>query len=311
MRTNHDGSARDYPDEYITIDQSVKLGPGPATVAYNRLIQLGLFQLYPHLEAVNQRQRVMWYHSINDLRDYGFAQDRPIKELSKEKIIIAAQLAASFTLAVGKKEPTAAPVHLVAAFLALQKRDVADLAITVCFESNRSIQTTANVAKHQPKQVSKLSSHTVLDSNEALKSDKKRSATVIDLTEDESLPIKRTKREAAPVIDLTLEEEPHQGGSRVADAHQYQDLLKALTGKHIRSKYLGVRVQVNQSVLLSEKSEWEVWHRQSKEAYRAQKVGTQRRPRRYPANRQNRRGAGRSLGWRSLSRRERFDPGQT
>ena len=130
-----------------------------------------------------------------------------------------------------------------------------------------------------------------------------------DLTEDESLPIKRTKREAAPVIDFTLDEETGQGGSRVADAHQYQDLLKVLTGKHVRSKYLGVRVQINQSVLLSEKSEWEVWHRQSREAYRAQKVSTERRPRRYPVKRQSRRGAERSLSWGSRSRRERFDLG--
>lgn len=311
MRTNHDGSAREYPDEYITIHQSVRLEPGSATVAYDRLIQLGLFQLYPHLEAVNQRRRVMWYHSINDLRDYGFAQGRPIKELSKEKIIIAAQLADSFIPAVGGKDFESAPVHLIAAFLALQRRDVADLAMSVCFEPDRFIQATINVAKQCPKHVSKLTLHTVsdpwIDSNEPLKSNKKRPATVIDLTDDEPLPAKRTGKEATPVIELTSEEESDKSSSKVADARQYENLVIALTGKHIRLQYLSARVQVNQSVLLTERSEWEEWHGQSREAYRAQKVYTERRPRRHLVKQENRRNAERSLDWRGSDRRKRFD----
>ncbi|KAI6827022.1 hypothetical protein KC340_g1500 [Hortaea werneckii] len=276
MQTNRDGSAREYPDEYITIYRSVNLGPGSATVAYDRLIQLGLFQLYPHLEAVNQRRRVMWYHSINDLREYGFAQERPFKELSKEKLVIASQLAASFTPAVGDEEFGSAPIHLIAAMLALQKRNSADFALSVYFESDRSIQTTANAAEQPPKHVSKLSLHTVtdpwIDCNEPFKSNKKRSATVIDLTEDKPSPAKRIKKEAIAVIDLTLEQEPDRSNSKVADARQYEDLVIALTGKHIRLQYPSARVQVNQSVLLAERSEWEVWHRQSREAYRAQKA---------------------------------------
>lgn len=313
MRTNHDGSAREYPDEYITIYQSVKLGPGSATVAYDRLIQLGLFQLYPHLEAVNQRRRVMWYHSINDLRDYGFAQDRRIKELSKEKIIIAAELAASFTPAVGNKEFGTAPIHLIAAMLALQKRDLADHSITSL--SLQPSQVTANVAKQHPKHVSKLKLVEVtdpwIDSNDPPKSNTKRSATVIDLTEDEPLPAKRAKRNAIPVIDLTLEEEPDRSNSKVADAQQYEDLVIALTGKHIRLQYPGAKVQVNQSVLLAERSEWEVWHRQSREAYRAQKVYKRRRPRGCPVQREDRRGAERKLDRRGPDRRRRFDDGST
>ncbi|KAI7158851.1 hypothetical protein KC349_g4525 [Hortaea werneckii] len=315
MRTNHDGSAREYPDEYITINQSVKLGSGSATVAYDRLVQLGLFQLCPHLEAVNQRRRVMWYHSINDLREYGFAQDRPIKELSKEKIITAAQLAASFTPAVGNKEFGSAPIRLIAAMLALQKRNSANLASSVYFESDRSIQITANAAEQPPKHVSTLNLHTFMDpwvvSNEPPKSNKKRSTTVIDLTEDKPSPPKRTKRQAIPVIDLTLEEEPDRSSPKVADARQYEDLVTALTGKHIRLHYLSVRVQVNQSVLVAERSEWEVWHRQSREAYRAQKVYEERRPRRYSVRREYRRGAESNLDRRDLDRRRRFDDGST
>ncbi|GAB1733623.1 hypothetical protein NU195Hw_g2305t1 [Hortaea werneckii] len=313
MRTKHDGSARDYPDEYITIHQSVILGPGSTTVAYDRLIQLGLFQLYPHLEAVNQRRRVMWYHSINDLREYGFAVGRPIKELSKEKIIIAAQLAASFTPAIGNKYLSSAPIHLVAAFLALQKRNVAELAVSVYFEWDRTIPRTANVARQHSKHNSKLSLPTPADSeinsNEPLKSGKKRAASVIDLTEDEPSPAKRSKRISTPVVDLTLDEEPDYEGSRVADARQYQDLLNALAGKRFRLQYLGASVQINQSVLLPERGEWEAWHRQSREAYRAQKVYTERMPRRYSVKRGNRRGAERSLGWTSRSRWRRFDLG--
>ncbi|RMY32133.1 hypothetical protein D0866_06818 [Hortaea werneckii] len=316
MRTNYDGSAREYADEYITIYQSVKLGPGSATVAYDRLIQLGLFQLYPHLEAVNQRRRVMWYHSINDLRDYGFGPDRPIKELSKEKINIAVELAASFTPAVGNKENGAAPIHLIAAFLALQKRGLADHAILSFFESIQHSQITANVvAKQHPKHVSRPTFHTVtdpwIDSNGPLKSNKKRSATVIDLTEDKPSPAKRIKKEAIPVIDLTLEQEPVRSSSKVADARQYEDLVMALTGKHIRLQYPSERVQVNQSVLIAERSEWEVWHRQSREAYRAQKVYTHGRPRGYPVQREDRRGAERKLDRRGPDRRRRFDDGST
>ncbi|GAB1742954.1 hypothetical protein NU219Hw_g8654t1 [Hortaea werneckii] len=305
MRTNHDGSARDYPDEYITIHQSVSLGPGSATVAYDRLIQLGLFQLYPHLEAVNQRRRVMWYHSINDLRDYGFTPDRPIKALSKEKIIIAARLAASFTPALGHQESEAAPIPLIAAILALQKRDFADLGFSVYFESDRSIQTPANAAQQYPKHVSKQSSNATSGSN------RKRSAAVIDLTEDEPSPAKRAKREAIPVIDPTVEEHLDRSASKVEDARQYEDLVMALAGKHIRLQHLGARVEVNQSVISAEKSEWEVWHRQSREAHRAQKVYTERTPRRHHVKRENRRGAGRNLDRRGSERRKRFGDGST
>ena len=315
MRTNHDGSAREYPDEYITIHQSVKLGPGSATVAYDRLIELGLFRLYPHLEAVNQRRRVMWYHSINDLREYGFGPDRSIKELPKVKIVIAAQLAASFTPAVGNKEFGTAPIHLIAAMLALQKRNSANLALSVCFESDRSIQVTANVAKHHPKVASQTSlrspSNPRLDSNEPLKSNKKRSATVIDLTEDEPSPPKRTKRQAIPVIDLTPEEEPYRSRSKVADARHYEDLVTALTGKQIRLQHLSAKVQVNQAVLRAERSEWEVWHRQSREDFRAQNVNEGRRPRRYLVRRESRRGVEGSLDRGGSERRRRFDDGST
>jgi len=135
LHNRSDDSVRNYEGVYMSTT-SVHVGEGSRYVPYETLIEKGLFELYPELRVVTQRRNVRLHLTVTDLREYWFATERP---LADEKVGVAARLAAAFSpVAAGDMKETL-PMHLVAWFLALQKRSTEDPALSRCVD-RRSVQ---------------------------------------------------------------------------------------------------------------------------------------------------------------------------
>ena len=105
----------------------VVLGEKSSKASYQSLIDAGLLQLYPELDAANDRRDPRLNLTTVDLRAFWF---RSTSKLTATEILIATRVASRF-IAV-KKGADGSNTHLLTWLLAMKRRDTDDDALKAC-----------------------------------------------------------------------------------------------------------------------------------------------------------------------------------
>jgi hypothetical protein len=137
-RERKDGSLYEYRHE-LAITTSLIPGEGSTYARYESLVAQNLHELHPVLGTINDRHRPRLNIATEDLREFGFTE---AFDLSNRKISVAMQLALNFVPHATGRDNTDSDensTHLLAWFLSLQKRSIADPALKMWIDQHTDI----------------------------------------------------------------------------------------------------------------------------------------------------------------------------
>ena len=95
LRSPGEGFVRTYADHWVAISPVV-LGTGSWNAESENLIRNGLYELYPHIEAANERKDPRPHLTTQDLRKYFFRSDVSVEPITRETLDAAERVGMCF-----------------------------------------------------------------------------------------------------------------------------------------------------------------------------------------------------------------------
>lgn len=298
MRCCKDGSARCYEHEWLTTSY-VTLGEGSSYARYDKRLKSKLFQLHPALGVTAEGARVRWFLAVRVLRGYGFCEEYA---LTDEKIALAVKIAAVFQPCKIADKDVDAPSHLLAAFLALEKRDAQDAVLAQWVAAHTRVRGAAPLPVTAGSVVAAATNTTsapaVFAGASTAANGNVRQTEVIDLTEsdDEDGDVEMTGAEhvdASEPPDRSRyrpnypksRDMPAQGTSPglpssiftntnrdpLPEESQFETLANLLGDKIIQKSAFNGTSTISKAEINREREEFRQWQVQSRAEYRAAK----------------------------------------